>query len=70
MCDYMYDPGSLCVPVTFEEAQLCDMPLSLQKDIPKDTKFLNTPQQTQNFPKQQWDGKFPELTCKPMGSYT
>lgn len=65
----MYDSDSLCVQVTFEEAQLCDMPLSREKDIAKDTKFLNTPQQTQNFPKQWWDGKFPELTCKPMGGY-
>lgn len=69
MCDYMYNPGSLCVQVTFEEAQLCDMPLSLEKDIPKDKKFLNTLQQKQNFPKQQWGGKFPGLTCKPMGCY-
>lgn len=63
----MYDSRSLCAQVTFEKAQLCDMPPSLEKDIAKGTKFLNTPQQTQNFPKQCWDGKFPELTCKPMG---
>lgn len=31
MCDYMYDPGSLCVQVTFDEAQLSDMPLSLER---------------------------------------
>lgn len=58
MCDYMYDPGSLCVQVAFEEAQLCDMPLSLEKYIPKDTMFLNTPQQTQTFQNNSGMGSF------------
>jgi len=69
MCDYVYGPDLLCLQVTFEELQLCNMPLSLVEGFAKDTKLLNIPQQIKNFPKQRCDVKFPEVTYKPIGSY-
>lgn len=62
-CDYIYDPD---LQVTFEEAQLCNMPLSSVKGFFKDIKLLNIPRQIKTIPKQR--PNFPELTYKPLGN--